>query len=460
MAKAGTISTQAYGVAGPARRFFFSGLIIVAVVGVVAFEAINRLRDNTALVVHSNEVLTTLASVDAEIAKGSSARRGLILSRDSAFLIVFQTARDHADDLVDHLRELTQDNPDQLRLAEQVASAEAGRFAEMKASLDAFGAGKPLQTELNPHDATARGIRTGLLALVSEEHRILADREWRAERTEIAADLAIGGGFALALALFFMAARRSVLAAIEHQESDRLLSERAIELAVANRQLGELLRSTSDRLEDPLRALQEAVGTIGKIVELPRDPDALRAIRDLPHSTERMSRIVLDLRTYSHLVGYDFMRARVPLEIVVRGVIDELAPRIRESNATVQIAHPLPTVIGDARLLHFIFFNLIANAVSFHLPDEPPQVRIAATTDGARATIAVSDKGIGIERDNHARIFSLFERLDQREPHGSGVGLSIAQRAAELLSTRIRVESEPGAGSTFSFSLPVVKMPS
>ena len=446
-----------YGFAGPARRFFFSGLIIVTVVGIVAFQAINRLRDDTALVVHSNEVLTTLASVDGEIAKGSSTRRGFILSRDSSFLIVFQTARDHADDLVDRLRELTRDNPAQLRLTEQLAAAAGGRFAEMKASLDAFGAGQPLQKELNPNDATSRAIRTGLLGLVSEEHRLLADREWRAERTEIAADLAIGGGFALAFALFFMAARRSVRAAIDHHEADRLLSERAIELAVANRQLGELLRSTSDRLEDPLRALQTAVGTIGRIAELPRDPDARRAISDLPGATERMNRIVLDLRTYSHLVGYDFVRARVPLEIVVRGVLDELAARIRESNATVQIAHPLPTVIGDARLLHFIFSNLITNALSFHVPDEPPQMRIAATTDGGRATIAVSDKGIGIVRDNHARIFSLFERLHQREPEGSGVGLSIAQRAAELLSTHIRVESEPGAGSTFSFSLPVVK---
>ena len=446
-----------YGFAGPARRFFFSGLIIVTVVGIVAFQAINRLRDDTALVVHSNEVLTTLASVDGEIAKGSSTRRGFILSRDSSFLIVFQTARDHADDLIDRLRELTRDNPAQLRLTEQLAAAAGGRFAEMKASLDAFGAGQPLQKELNPNDATSRAIRTGLLGLVSEEHRLLADREWQAERTEIAADLAIGGGFALAFALFFMAARRSVRAAIDHHEADRLLSERAIELAVANRQLGELLRSTSDRLEDPLRALQTAVGTIGRIAELPRDPDARRAISDLPRATERMNRIVLDLRTYSHLVGYDFVRARVPLEIVVRGVLDELAARIRESNATVQIAHPLPTVIGDARLLHFIFSNLITNALSFHVPDEPPQMRIAATTDGGRATIAVSDKGIGIVRDNHARIFSLFERLHQREPEGSGVGLSIAQRAAELLSTRIRVESEPGAGSTFSFSLPVVK---
>ena len=446
-----------YGFAGPARRFFFSGLIIVTVVGIVAFQAINRLRDDTALVVHSNEVLTTLASVDGEIAKGSSGRRGFILSRDSGFLIAFQTARDHTDDLIDRLRGLTQDNPAQLRLTEQLAVAAGGRFAEMKASLNAFGAGKQLQIELNPNDATARAIRAGLLGLVSEEHRILADREWQAERTEIAANMAIGGGFALAFALFFMAARRSVRAAIDHQEADRLLSERAIELAVANRQLGELLRSTSDRLEDPLRELQTAVGTIGKIAELPRDPDARRAISNLPRATERLNRIVLDLRTYSHLVGYDFVRARVPLEIVVRGVIDELAARIRESNATVQIAHPLPTVIGDVQLLHFIFSNLITNALSFHIPDEPPQVRIAATTDGARATIAVSDKGIGIVRDNHARIFSLFERLDQREPEGSGVGLSIAQRAAELLSTRIRVESEPGAGSTFSFSLPVVK---
>ena len=98
--------------------------------------------------------------------------------------------------------------------------------------------------------------------------------------------------------------------------------------------------------------------------------------------------------------------------------------------------------------------------MSFPLPDEAPEGGSAATTDGARTTMAVSDKGIGSVRDNHARIVSLFERLDQRELHGSGVGLSIAQRAAELLSTRIRVESEPGAGSTFSFSLPVVKIPS
>lgn len=423
----------------------------------VAFKAINRLRENTALVVHSNEVLTTLASVDGEIAKGAASRRGFVLSRDSSFLIVFQTSRDHTDDLIDRLRELTEDNPEQLRLTEQLAAAAGGRFAEMKSSLDAFVAGKSLAKELNPNDATARGIRGAFLGLVSEEHRILADREWHAERTEVAADLSIGGGFALAFALFFMASRRSVRATIDHHEADRLLSERALELAVANRQLGELLRSTSDRLDEPLRELRTAATAIGRFVEVPHNPEAQRALHDLPLSAERMSRIVGDLRTYSHLVGYDFVRERVPLEVVVRGVIDELSASIRDSSATIQIAHPLPIVLGDATLLHFIFSNLISNALAFHSPGEPPHVRIAATTDDSRATIAVSDKGIGILRDNHARIFSLFERLDRHEPPGSGVGLPIAQRAAELLSSRIRVESEPEAGSTFSFSLPVVK---
>ncbi len=445
-----------FGFAGPAWRFFVSGLVILALVGVVAFNAIVRLRTDASLVAHSNEVLATLANIENELAKASSARRGFVIARDSSFVQQYESARRHGDDLGYRLERLVGDNARQVAGARRLDHAADARLDEIAASMAEVGRGTRGR-ELLPTDSTARAVRTALFDLVSEENRTLAEREGRAEFTELAAEFVIGGGFALAFALFYMAARRSVRSALERHEADRLLAERALELDVANRQLEELLFAASGRLAEPLRDMEGLIQRVATVsaVSAPHELDAM--VVQLPESVARMTRIVNDLRTYARLVAYVPARDRVPLDDLVPRVLAQMGERVQAAGGTITVSPQLPAVVGDATLLEWLLRYVLDNALTFAKPGQGPQVEISARTDNGRAVISIRDHGIGILRDYHARIFSLFERLDRHEYPGSGIGLPIAQRAAELLGTRLRVESEPGAGSTFSFDVPLMR---
>ena len=111
---------------------------------------------------------------------------------------------------------------------------------------------------------------------------------------------------------------------------------------------------------------------------------------------------------------------------------------------------------GDASQLRQVIQNLLDNTIEYS-GDEPPRVQIAATDRGESYEISVRDEGIGIDPDDQEQIFEVFERLHSREEYdGTGIGLALCQRIVERHGGRMRVDSEPGEGSTFSFMLPEV----
>ena len=134
----------------------------------------------------------------------------------------------------------------------------------------------------------------------------------------------------------------------------------------------------------------------------------------------------------------------------------DLALAIEESAAEIEV-EPLPTVLADPDQLTLIFQNLLENAIKF-CRDDGPRVRVGsgpADEDGF-VRISVADRGIGFEARHAERIFEIFQRLGRREEYpGTGIGLAVCKRIVERHGGRIWVESSPGEGSTFSFTLPV-----
>ncbi|MBI3569172.1 MAG: CHASE3 domain-containing protein [Gemmatimonadetes bacterium] len=440
-----------------AWRFFVLGLAILGAAGLVAFAAIRRLRNEAALVIRSSEVLNTITGIDGELTKAGSARRGFSLSNDSSFVYQYKSARDHAEDLLDDLTLFTETSPPETQERVQALTrAAARRLDRMAASIEDVSRGATDRSELLPTDADARNLRNELNLLLANERSLLVGREGRAELTELVSEFTLSAGFAIAMVLFFLAWRRSLRAALQRHESDRLLAERALQLDVANRQLEQLLFAASERMQAPLHDVQAAASTVARNAE-GFTTERRDAIDRLSHGASRMSRIVSDLRTYAELVGYEAAHERVPLEDVVRRVLRELAPRLAATNATVTVQSPMPAVIGDPRLVEWVLTQLVDNAIAFSKPGKAPSVYIGTRPADGRVQIVVRDEGIGILRDYHARIFGLFERLEPETHSGSGIGLPIAQRAAELLGSRVRVESEPDQGSEFIFDLPVAR---
>jgi light-regulated signal transduction histidine kinase (bacteriophytochrome) len=114
----------------------------------------------------------------------------------------------------------------------------------------------------------------------------------------------------------------------------------------------------------------------------------------------------------------------------------------------------LPTVIADQTQLSQLLQNLIGNAIKFH-GAEPPRIHVAGCDRPTEWVITVKDNGIGIEPKYFDRIFAIFQRLHvAAEYPGTGIGLAVCKRITERHGGRIWVESDPGSGSTFSFSLP------
>ena len=168
---------------------------------------------------------------------------------------------------------------------------------------------------------------------------------------------------------------------------------------------------------------------------------------------ERMREMIDGLLAYSRVETQGDPFEPVDLEAVLDDVLTDLQVRIEETGAAIS-REPLPTVDGDARQLRQVFQNLLSNAIQYS-GDEPPRVSVSADRDGRLWRLSIRDRGIGIDPDDTDRIFTVFQRLHSVEEYdGSGIGLAVCKRVVERHGGEIRVDSEPGEGSTFSFTLP------
>lgn len=223
------------------------------------------------------------------------------------------------------------------------------------------------------------------------------------------------------------------------------------ELGRAREELEDLVAATAHQLAAPLRR----VVNLGQSLEAGwggrLDAEGLGVLRRMTGSAERMQALVTALGRYAEAGVAPLKPRRVSLEAELDAVLAEMSGPIGESGAAVT-REPLPEVLATPELARLLLRNLLDNALKFH-DEDPPRVRIWAERAGPEWVVAVRDQGAGIPHRQARRIFSVFERAHPGRP-GLGLGLAECRRAAQRLGGRIWVESEPGEGSTFRFSLP------
>jgi PAS domain S-box-containing protein len=241
---------------------------------------------------------------------------------------------------------------------------------------------------------------------------------------------------------------RRLNADLEHR-----VAERTADLERSNQDLQQFAYISSHDLQEPLRTVISYTQLLENRYGGQLDEDGRDFLKFIVEGAQRMSDLITDLLAYSRVSSIEQKRTQaVALGDVVESVIANLQVSIGKTNAAVTYQQ-LPAVMGDHMQLLQLFQNLIANALKYR-SEAPPVIKMNATSAGSFHVIRVSDNGIGIDPMYHERIFGLFKRLHGRDVPGTGLGLAICRKVVERHGGRIWVESQPGQGATFLFTLP------
>jgi PAS domain S-box-containing protein len=225
-----------------------------------------------------------------------------------------------------------------------------------------------------------------------------------------------------------------------------------------NSELEDFTHVVSHDLKEPLRTLQAYSHLLAEDFSSQLSTDGFQYINHLLQASRRLGHLIDDLLNLSQ--AGRAARAPQPFGLIesVATVRRDLVHLIQRREATILTEGTLPTVIGDPQRITQLLTNLVANGLKYNKSPKPEVVIGQAQGDDDRqAVIFVRDNGIGIDPEHHQRIFGLFRRLNnQDEYEGTGAGLAICKKIVEAHGGRIWIESQPGQGSTFFFTLPKV----
>ncbi len=240
----------------------------------------------------------------------------------------------------------------------------------------------------------------------------------------------------------------------DYQDSlEEMVRNRTMELEKSNNDLKNFAYVASHDLKEPLRMISSFLQLLERRYNDKLDDDANEFIGYAVDGAQRLNDMINDLLEYSKLSKYipDFKYLNV--ENVLDDVLINLNLSIMETHAIIT-RNPLPNICADEKLIFQLFQNLISNSIKYH-GQKCPNMHISARKTDDEYIFSIRDMGIGIKKDYQKRIFTIFQRLHGKDEYeGTGIGLAISKKIVQQHFGSIWVESEPGKGSTFYFSLP------
>ncbi len=239
----------------------------------------------------------------------------------------------------------------------------------------------------------------------------------------------------------------------QRQRAEQSLRVTAEELARSNQDLEQFAYVASHDLQEPLRAVAGYLGLIEARYRSLLDDKGRHHLDGAVQGASRMHTLINDLLRLSRVDTRAKEFAEVGLDAVLEGALNDLSASIQEAGASIT-RDPLPALRVDGAQMTQLFQNLIGNALKFR-SETPPRIHVGAERRDHEWLFSVRDNGIGIEPQYFQRIFLIFQRLHTRSQYpGTGIGLAICKKIIERHGGAIWVESRPGEGSTFHFTLP------
>ncbi len=336
-------------------------------------------------------------------------------------------------------------------------------------------ADSPVFRDLIPQAATGIGHFTGLADGNDKvvAYRTFADyplvavigvtlrtvlQEWRAQVIKESAVNTVMLVALLVLATLYdwrAEASRQLLVELarSHQDLERQVEERTAHLAASNAELAQFTFIASHDLQEPLRSVSSFLQLLQRRYGGRLGADADEYIGFAVDGAKRMSTLLNDVLAYAQIGRPGLVPVRCDTAALVRDALESLGGA---GDSEIRLGD-LPAVMGIPSQIHCLFQNLLGNALKYRAPGRHPVVAVSASLeDGGWVRFTVRDNGIGIDPSYHDRIFKIFQRLHRREEfEGTGIGLALCKKIVESEGGRLWVDSSPGQGSAFCFTLPL-----
>ena len=227
------------------------------------------------------------------------------------------------------------------------------------------------------------------------------------------------------------------------------------ELRKINEELKHFVHVVSHDLKAPITHIQGFSSLLLKNYQQKLGERGRRCLERIEANVRRMEVLISDLLALSSIGRVVSTFKDIPSLEIVRNVTSDLEDRMNQKGIELVVADNLPTIYCDGNRIYQVFENLLVNAIKFMRETQNPRIEIGCEDKEGFHQFYVRDNGIGIDQKHHREIFERFHRLKETEDEeGTGLGLTIVDRIVSHHGGRVWVESEPGKGSTFYFTLP------
>jgi signal transduction histidine kinase/DNA-binding response OmpR family regulator len=442
---------------------FAAAIMIMTLVGLASFKALEQFRDDSRGDDRTRENLATLSDVGGALTEAEAAARGYVLSGDPDYLKRYNAAASSVGPLVQQLRSITTGSPPQEARLADLCPLVGRKLQTLRRAIETRneqGATEAARTVMSVEvEEINEGIRRDLGTMSAIERESLARRLTAVSASAKATIAIIAVGSLVGLALVGCAGwliHRDIAA---RQVSQRELAEAKRAAEAASRAKSEFLAHMSHEIRTPLNGV---LGMTDLLLGTELQQQQRRYGQLAKSSAESLTTVINDILDFSkieagklEIVSYDFN-----LHMAVGDVMDVMAQTARRKSLELvcHIDPAVPSLVcGDSARMRQILINLVNNAIKF-TREGGVIVRLTAEhEEGEKAMIrfAVTDTGIGIPKDRIDRLFKAFSQADAsttRVYGGTGLGLVIAKQLAGLLGGSVGVESEEGNGSTFWFT--------
>jgi hypothetical protein len=240
------------------------------------------------------------------------------------------------------------------------------------------------------------------------------------------------------------------------RENQAMLEQSNRELEDKNYELEQFVYTVSHDLKSPLLTIEGFSGHLRSDIDQQKYDRVGSMCDRILEGAERMRRNIDDLLELSRIGRIAQPPRTIDTADMIAQILDELEARIEETDARITLEPDLPSMTCDPVRLHQCLLNLLSNALKYgHHPGEPPRIVIAGDSDNENDRLYVRDHGPGVPEPFAQKVFGLFQRLSNKS-EGTGIGLAIVKRIAEIHGGRAWVEPTPGGGATFCLSLPKI----